>query len=86
MTASTIRGNFVTLLAQVEDVSILKRMFENCIEILQKNDPLATHFSQEFIQDLEEAIAQSDDEAEAISNDDAFKMFREGVDFRYSIT
>ena len=76
MTASTIRGNFVTLLAQVEDVTVLKKMFKNCIEILQKSDPLSDSFPQEFIDELEEAIAQSDDEAEAISNDDAFKMFR----------
>ncbi len=77
MNASTIRGNFVTLLANVEDVSILKKMFENCIEILQKSDPLAAQFSQELIDDLEEAISQSDDETAAISNDDAFKMFRQ---------
>jgi len=77
MNASTIRGNFVTLLAQVEDVSLLKKMFDNCIEILKKSDPLATEFPQELLDDLEEAIAQSDDEAAAISNDEAFKMFRQ---------
>ena len=77
MNASTIRGNFVTLLAHVEDVSILKKMFENCIEILQKSDPLTGQFSQELIDDLEEAISQSDDEAAAISNYEAFKLFRQ---------
>ncbi len=77
MNASTIRGNFVTLLAQVEDVSLLKKMFENCIDILQKSDPLAAQFSHELIDDLEEAISQSDDEVAAISNDDAFKLFRQ---------
>ncbi|MFN0034736.1 MAG: hypothetical protein ACKVUS_06710 [Saprospiraceae bacterium] len=77
MTASTIRGNFVTLLAQVEDVSLLKTMFENCLDLLQKSDPLAAHFPQELIDELDEAIAQSDDEAEAVSNEDAFKMFRQ---------
>jgi hypothetical protein len=77
MNASTIRGNFVTLLAHVEDVSVLKKMFENCIEILQKSDPLAAQFSQELIDDLDEAISHSDDEASAISNDEAFKIFRQ---------
>ncbi len=77
MTASTIRGNFVTLLAQVEDVAVLKEMFKNCVDVLQKNDPLQTHFPPEFLDDLEEAISQSDDETASISNDEAFIMFRQ---------
>ena len=31
MSAINIRGNFVTLLAQVEDPAILQLMFEQCI-------------------------------------------------------
>ena len=77
MSAITIRGNFVTLLAQVEDTTVLKAMFEQCLEILRKSDPLAAAFSAELIAELDEAIAQSDDETEAISNDEAFKLFRQ---------
>jgi hypothetical protein len=77
MSTVTIRGNFVFLLAQVEDATVLQQMFEKCLEILKENNATLGAFSQDFLLELEEAIAQSDDETEAISNEDAFKLFRQ---------
>lgn len=76
MTAIEIRGFFVSLLAEVEDETTLRQMFEKCVEILKKKDPLAARFSAELLAELDEAVAQSDDETAAVSNDEAFKFFR----------
>jgi len=76
MDAAEIRGNFVSLFAQVDDPGILKVMLDKCLEILKAHDPLAAEFPPDFIVELEEAIAKSDDESEAISNEEAFKLFR----------
>jgi len=51
-------------------------MLDKCLEILKAHDPLAAEFPPDFIVELEEAIAKSDDESEAISNEEAFKLFR----------
>ena len=77
MSALTIRGSFVTLLAQVEDTATLKLMFEKCLEIIRKNDSLAVEFSLDLLAELDEAVAQSDDESAAISNEEAFQIFRQ---------
>lgn len=77
MSALTIRGSFVTLLAQVEDTATLKLMFEKCLEIIRKNDPLAAEFPLHLLAELDEAVAQSDDESAAISNEEAFQLFRQ---------
>lgn len=76
MTSTEIRGSFVSLLAEVDDAATLRQMFQKCVEILRQKDPLAAHFPVSFLAELDEAIAQSDDGAEAVSNDEAFKMFR----------
>ena len=75
MSTITIRGNFVSLLAQVEDAATLQRMFEMCLEILKESNLQA--FSPALLMELEEAIAHSDDESEAVSNEEAFKLFRQ---------
>jgi hypothetical protein len=77
MSTATIRGNFVFLLAQVEDTAVLQQMFEKCLEILKENNAASGVFSPAFLLELEEAIAQSDDETEAVSNEEAFKLFRQ---------
>lgn len=78
MHAATIRGNFVTLLAQVDDAATLQTMFEQCLEILGKSDPLLlAGFPSELFAELDEAVAQSDDESQAISNEEAFQLFRQ---------
>ena len=76
MSATEIRGSFVSLLADVEDEGTLRQMFLKCLEIVHKKDPLVGVFPPEFLAELDEAIAQSDDESEAISNEEAFKQFR----------
>lgn len=73
MSTITIRGNFVSLLAQVDDAATLQRMFEMCLEILKESNPPS--FPPDLLMELADAVAQSDDESEAISNEEAFKLF-----------
>lgn len=75
MNALELRGAFVSLLSEVEDVELLRRMLESCIEILKKVDALED-LPPEVIEALENA-EQDDDLSDTIPNETAFKMFRE---------
>jgi hypothetical protein len=76
MSAIEIRGKFVKLLADVEDTATLEQMFAYCLALVKGEHPLA-EFPPEFIAELEEAIADSDDESDTLDNEEAFKMFRQ---------
>ncbi len=75
MNAVEIRGNFVSLIAQVQDPRILGAMFQQCLEVLRNHDPLAKEFPPALIAQLDEAIPESDDESNDILNEEAFKLF-----------
>ena len=78
MNVMEIRGNFVSLIVNVDDANILKSMFEKCLEVLKSKDPLlAAGFSTDFVAELDEAILKSDNEKEDIPNEAAFKLFHE---------
>ncbi len=75
MNALELRGAFVSLLSEVEDVELLRRMLESCVEILKKVDAL-DDLPPEVIEALEKA-EQDEDLSDTITNETAFKMFRE---------
>lgn len=76
MSAIEIRGKFVKLLADVEDTAMLEQMLAYCLALVKGEHPLA-EFPPEFIAELEEAIADSDNESDTLDNEEAFKMFRQ---------
>lgn len=77
MSAIEIRGKFVKLLANVEDPTTLEQMFAYCLALVKRKHLLADDFPPEFILELEEAIADSDNESDTLDNEEALKMFRQ---------
>ena len=71
---SQLRGDFVSLLAQVEDEELLREMLRRCMEAMQAVDMLED-LPKEVIQALEAAVAD-DDESDTISNEEAFETFK----------
>ncbi len=76
MSALELKGKFIKLLAEVEDAQMLEKMLSYCLALTSGKYPLGS-FPLEFISELEEAIADSDDESNLTDNEEAFKMFRQ---------
>ncbi|MCF8246474.1 MAG: hypothetical protein K9J37_10665 [Saprospiraceae bacterium] len=74
MSALEIRGAFISLLAEVEDEALLRKMLEKCVELVKKVDPL-DDLPSAVIAALE--VAELDDDlSDVIPNEEAFKTFR----------
>lgn len=76
MSALELKGRFIKLLAEVEDTKMLEQMLAYCLALASGRHLLAD-FSPELIAELEEAIADSDNEEDLLDNEEAFKMFRQ---------
>lgn len=74
MNALEIKGAFLSLLAEVEDAELLKRMLEKCVEMVGRVDNL-DDLPVSVIKALE--IAEKDDDlSDTLTNEAAFKAFR----------
>ena len=73
MNVLEIKGSLHDIIAQVDDKSLLLRMFESFQDIIrfQDTDTDLTPIQQE---ELEEAIKESYDEASLIDHEDAMKI------------
>ena len=76
MNVLELRGSLVGLIAEVESEQVLRQIFTQSLKILRANDP-ELHFSPDLLAELEVAYAESDDESAAVSNEEAFKLFRQ---------
>lgn len=76
MSALELKGKFIKLLAEVEDAKMLEQMLAYCLAITSGKHPLAD-FSPQLMPELEEAIADSDNEEDLLDNEEAFKLFRQ---------
>ncbi len=74
MNALEIKGAFLSLLAEVEDTSLLQKMFEKCTEMMKGVDML-DELPPEVINALGKAETD-DDLTDTIPNEEAFKKFR----------
>ena len=74
MSTLEIRGAFISLLAEVEDETLLNRMLEKCVELVKKAD-LLDDLPPTVIAALE-AAELDDDLSDVIPNEQAFKTFR----------
>lgn len=68
-----LRGDFVSLLAQVEDEEILREMLRRCLAALEEVDMLAD-LPPAVLVALERAIKESYDESDLISNEVVTQM------------
>ena len=71
-----LRGSLVSIIADVDNEQVLRQIFNQSLQILLAHD-LGYQFPSELLAELEEAYVESDDESETISNDAAFKLFRQ---------
>ena len=76
MNVLQLRGSLVSLIADVESEQVLRQILSQSLNILRSHNP-ARDFPPELLAELEEAYAESDDESQAVSNDEAFKLFRQ---------
>ncbi len=76
MNTMEIRGNFISLLAEVDDPELLKKMLEKCLEMLQTEDRLED-LSPELLAMLERAIEESYDESDLVPNEKVTQMARQ---------
>lgn len=76
MNVLELRGSLVSIIADVESEEVLRQILSQSLNILRNYDP-EYHFSPELLAELEEAYAESDDESQAVSNEEAFKLFRQ---------
>ena len=74
MNALEIKGAFLTLLAEVEDTELLRKMLEKCAEMLKQTDMLSD-LPKEVVAALETAELDND-LTDTIPNEAAFKNFR----------
>jgi hypothetical protein len=70
-----LRGDFVGLLAQIEDEEVLREMLRLCREALREVDMLED-LPPAVLAALEAAIEESYDESDLISNDVVTQMAR----------
>ncbi len=69
-----MKGAFMGMLAQIEDEDLLRRMLDNCIEMVKHADQL-DDLPVEVLQALE--IADLDEDInDAIPNDAVFQQFK----------
>lgn len=69
-----MKGAFMGMLAQIEDEDLLRRMLDNCIEMVKQADQL-DDLPAEVLQALE--IADLDEDInDAIPNDAVFQQFK----------
>ena len=69
-----MKGAFMGMLAQVEDEELLRRMLENCVEMLNRTDML-DDLSPEVLKALESADLDFDLD-DTIPNDAVFQQLR----------
>lgn len=69
-----LKGAFMGMLAQVDDEDLLRRMLENCMELLGKADML-NDLPLEVLQALEKAD-KDEDISDTIPNDAVFQQFK----------
>lgn len=76
MNTMEIRGNFISLLAEVDDPELLQKMLEKCLEMLRVEDRLED-LPPELLAALERAIAESYDESDLVPNEEVTRMARQ---------
>lgn len=69
-----LKGAFMGMLAQVDDEDLLRRMLENCMEMLGKADML-NDLPLEILHELEKAD-KDEDISDTIPNDAVFQQFK----------
>ena len=71
-----LRGDFVALLAQVEDEELLREMLRRCLEAAREVDMLED-LPAEVLAALEKAVEESYDESDLVSNEDVLKKVKQ---------
>jgi len=71
-----LRGELMTLLAKIEDEDTLAEIQDYLLGLLGHVDMLED-MPPEVLKELEIAIEESYDESDTISNEEAFKLFRQ---------
>ena len=74
MNALEIRGAFISLLVEVDDTELLRKMLEKCVEMVKRVDML-DDLPPEVIATLE-AAELDEDLSDTVPNEEAFKTFR----------
>ena len=74
MNALEIRGAFISLLVEVDDTELLRKMLEKCVEMVKRVDML-DDLPTEVIAALE-AAELDEDLSDTLQNEEAFKTFR----------
>lgn len=76
MNVLELRGSLVSIIAEVDSEQVLRQILSQSLNILRRHDP-EFDFSPALQAELEIAYAESDDESQAIPNDEAFQLFRQ---------
>ncbi|MBK9015863.1 MAG: hypothetical protein IPM82_18380 [Saprospiraceae bacterium] len=74
MNALEIRGAFISLLVEVDDTELLRKMLEKCVEMVKRVDML-DDLPPEVVAALE-AIELDENLSDTVPNEEAFKTFR----------
>jgi len=74
MNALEIRGAFISLLVEVEDTELLRKMLEKCVEMVKRVD-MPDDLPPEVVAALE-AAELDEDLSDTVPNEEAFKTFR----------
>ena len=78
MTVMELKGNFHSLIAQVDDPELLRRMFRECLDMMKGLDML-DDMPPEAIAELERAIAESYENEDGTPHEEVKKMFKSWV-------
>ncbi len=74
MNALEIRGAFISLLVEVDDTELLRKMLEKCVEMVKRVDML-DDLPPEVVAALE-AVELDENLSDTVPNEEAFKTFR----------
>ena len=70
-----LKGNFHSLIDQVDDPELLRQMFRKCLDMMKGLDML-DDMPPEAIAELERAIAESYENEDGIPHEEVKKMFK----------
>lgn len=78
MSVMELKGNFHQMIAQIDDQNLLRKMFEQCLDIAKMSDSL-DDMPAEAVAELEAAVQESYHDETGVPHADVRKLFKAWV-------
>lgn len=78
MSVMELKGNFHQMIAQIDDQNLLRKMFEQCLDLAKMTDSL-DDMPAEAITELEQAVQASYHDETGVAHEDVRKLFKTWV-------